>query len=95
MVHLQECVARGKTAGPFATDPLPNFVCSPVGVVPKKTDKLRIIHHLSAPEGHSVNDGILKEDFSLQYVTVDYAIANIMRLGRGTLLAKFDIRWAF
>ena len=47
------------------------------------------------PEGLSVNDGITKEDFSLQYVRVDDAIARIMQLGRGTLLAKFDIRRAF
>ena len=54
-----------------------------------------MIHHLSAPEGTSVNDGITKEEYSLKYITIDNAISKIMRLGRGTLLAKFDIRRAF
>ena len=93
--HLRDCTSRGETAGPFSSPPLLNFVASPLGTVPKKPDKLRLIHHLSAPEGLSVNDGITKEDFSLQYVKVDDAIARIMQLGRGTLLAKFDIRRAF
>lgn len=93
--HLQACVAKGETAGPFSSPPFPNFMASGVGVVPKKSGKLRLIHHLSAPAGRSVNDGINKDDFSLQYVTVDDAIAIIMRLGRGTQLAKMDIRNAF
>ena len=93
--HLRDCTNRSETAGPFSSPPLLNFVASPLGTVPKKPDKLRLIHHLSAPEGLSVNDGITKEDFSLQYVKVDDAIARIMQLGRGTLLAKFDIRRAF
>ena len=69
--------------------------CSGVGVVPKKSGKLRLIHHLSAPAGVSVNDGIPKDLYSLQYVTIDDAINMILRLGRGTLLAKIDIRNAF
>ena len=69
--------------------------CSGVGVVPKKSGKLRLIHHLSAPAGVSVNDGIPKDLCSLQYVTIDDAINMILRLGRGTLLAKIDIRNAF
>ena len=93
--HLRECIERGETAGPFSEPPLPNFVTSPIGLVPKKNGKFRLIHHLSAPAGESVNDGIPKEDFSLKYIKVDDAIERIMRLGRGALLAKFDIRRAF
>ena len=69
--------------------------CSGVGVVPKKSGKLRLIHHLSVPAGVSVNDGIPKDLYSLRYVTIDDAINMILRLGRGTLLAKIDIRNAF
>ena len=68
---------------------------SGLGVVPKKSGKLRLIHHLSAPYEQSINDGIPKEDYSLHYVTVDDTIPIIMRLGRGCLLAKTDIRNAF
>ena len=51
---------------------------SGVGVVPKKSGKLRLIHHLSSPSGRSVNDGIPKADFSLHYVTIDNAISAIL-----------------
>ena len=40
---------------------------------------------------HSVNDGILKPPFSVQYVTVDSFIEGIMARGRGTLMANFDV----
>ena len=45
--------------------------------------------------GPSVNDGILKELCSLKYITIDDAIGYIVRMGRGTHLAKIDIRSAF
>ena len=93
--HLLSSVAAGHTAGPFNSPPFPKMVCSGVGVVPKKSGKLRLIHHLSAPSGVSVNDGIPKELYSLHYVTIDNAIEMIMRLGKGALLAKIDIRHAF
>ena len=43
----------------------------------------------------SVNDGIPKAPFSIQYVTVDSFINGIMPRGRGTLLAKFDVASAY
>ena len=70
--------------------------CSPFGVIPKKNKpgKFRIILNLSAPENRSVNDGISKELASLSYVTVDEVAETVQRLGRGTLMAKMDIRQA-
>ena len=50
---------------------------------------------LSAPHGHSVNDGIAKELCSLHYSSVDEAAAKVAELGTGTLLAKMDIRHAY
>ena len=44
--------------------------------------------NLSAPAGDSINDYIEPLDFSLQYSTIDDAIAICHRLGRGAL-----IRW--
>ena len=93
--HLATSVSAGQTAGPFNQPPFRDFVCSGVGVVPKKSGKLRLIHHLSAPRGTSINDGIPKELYSLHYITVDHAIDIILRLGKGCLLAKLDIRNAF
>ena len=71
--------------------------CSPFGVIPKRNrpNKWRLIVDLSAPHGHSVNDGILKELSSLSYVSVDEVVAGILQRGRGTLMAKMDIRHAY
>ena len=53
--------------GPFATPPIHNLQCSGVGAIPKKgSNKWRMIRHLSAPHGRSINDFISKEDYTLQ-----------------------------
>ena len=49
---LQRELSLHRIAGPFNQPPFSNFVCSPIGVVPKKTlGDFRIIHHLSFPHG--------------------------------------------
>lgn len=86
----------GRIAGPFSHLPLPNFRVSPIGVVPKKApSQYRLIHHLSFPEGSSVNDGISKEFASVQYSSVDDAIKLIKKAGTSCFLAKTDIKSAF
>ena len=57
--------------------------------------KWRLITDLSFPKGESVNDGIGSEVCSVSYATVDYAVRCIKTLGRGALLAKFDITNAY
>ena len=59
---------KGRVAGPFLISPIPNLHVSRFGVIPKKHQpgKWRVILDLSSPLGHSVNDGILKEPFSVQ-----------------------------
>ena len=71
--------------------------CSPFGVIPKKhkPDAWRLIVDLSHPENHSVNDGINKELCSLSYVSLDDVITCIILTGKGTLLAKMDIKQAY
>ena len=72
-----------RIAGPFSNPPFPNFVCSPLGVCPKKKPgTFRLIHHLSFPEGQSVNDGISEYASSVQYTTLSHAISQIKKLGR-------------
>ena len=70
---------------------------SPLGVIPKKgkVDQWRLIMDLSAPLGSSVNDGISRELCSFHYVTVDTAAAQMYARGRGSLLAKMDIKQAY
>ncbi len=92
--YLSNEVAKVRVAGPFATLPFPHLQCSPFGVIPKKgpPGKWRLILNLSSPNQHSVNDGIPKDLFSLQYISVDDAIG-ILR--PGALMAKFDVESAY
>lgn len=71
--------------------------CSPFGVIPKRNrpNKWRLIVHLSAPEGESVNDGISKDLSSLSYVKVDDVVCRVLKLGKGALMAKLDIKQAY
>ncbi len=74
-----------------------NIHVSPFGVIPKKSnpDKWRLILDLSSPAGHSVNDGIGKELSSLKYVSVDDVVSRVLKVGKGALLAKMDIKQAY
>ena len=86
----------GRMAGPFTSPPLKNFRTSPIGVVPKKdSDKFRTITDLSSPKGSSINDFISDSESSVQFDTFDKAVDIVAKLGRGTLLAKIDIKSAF
>ena len=49
----------------------------------------------SPPHGESVNDGIAKELCSLSYVMVDDIATRVLKLGRGVLVAKFDLKAAY
>ena len=71
--------------------------CSPFGVIPKRNrpNKWRLIVDLSAPQGHSVNDGISKELATLSYVSVDEVVEGILQHGKCTMMAKMDIRQAY
>ncbi|KAJ1103598.1 hypothetical protein NDU88_001019 [Pleurodeles waltl] len=93
---LEKERALGRLAGPFRCPPLSGFVCSPLGVVPKKEPgQFRLIHNLSAPQGSSVNDAIDPQLCSVRYASVDNAVDKVRALGRGSLLAKTDIESAF
>ena len=86
----------GRVLGPFKHPPFDNFRVSPLGVIPKKQPgKYRMIHHLSFPHGGSVNDFIPSESCSVHYASVDDAVRDIKKLGKGCTLAKTDVRSAF
>ena len=76
---------------------LPSLHISRFGVISKNNQpgKWRLILDLSSPEGQSVNDGIPKPPFRVEYVSVDAFIDGIMTLGRGTLMAKFSVASAY
>ena len=56
---------------------------------------MELILDLFSPSGHSVNNGIPKDQFSLQYVTMNTAIQKLVKLGPGAFMAKFDVKAAY
>ena len=58
---LDKEIDLGRIVGPFDTRPFSVFHISPLGLIPKKLPgEFRLIHHLSFPEGHSINSRIPK-----------------------------------
>ena len=95
-LKIDKELANHRLAGPFYSPPFNEFHVSPLGVVPKKSPgEFRMIHHLSFPNGASVNDGILPENTSVYYATIEDAIGLVKRNGKGCFLAKTDIKNAF
>ena len=86
--YLHRELAKGRIAGPFSSPLLPRLHISCFGVIPKKHQpgKWRLILNLFSPDGHSVNDGIRKDPFTVQYMKVDDTIDGIMSLGRALCL---------
>lgn len=93
-IHTE--IALNRIAGPFSFPPFANLQISPLGLVPKKAPgEYRLIHHLSFPDGASINDGIDAADKSVHYETLDDAIFQINNFGPGALLSKTDLESAF
>lgn len=93
---IQQEVRRGHTAGPFLSPPFQPFRCNPLGARPKPDGQVRLILDLSQPDGGSVNDFIDRSCYSLQYVTIDHAVAAIFEAGpHRVLMAKADLKHAF
>ncbi|KAJ1115718.1 hypothetical protein NDU88_003940 [Pleurodeles waltl] len=92
---IKKEIELGRVEGPLHTAPC-ELIISPLGVVPKKeAGKFRLIHHLSYPEGGSVNDGIDPAHCAVGYASVDDAVDLLRATGRGALMAKADIEAAF
>ena len=92
---IQAEIIAGRVAGPFKLPPLSNLNISPLGLIPKKDGKFRLIHNLSYPPGNCVNEGIPEQFCTVQYQTLDHAIQIIQSLGREVYVAKADIQDAF
>ena len=93
---LKKEISLGRIAGPFMHPPFEPFHVSPLGLVPKKKpNAYRMIHHLSYPEGNSVNDFIPAEYTSVRYSTIAEAIDDIIATEEPVYLAKIDVLDAF
>ena len=87
----------GRIIGPYDIPPVGhNYRISPLGVVPKKqAGQFRLIHHLSYPQGFSINDSIPPELSSVSYATIQDAIAFIQSSTSSVFMAKLDVESAF
>ena len=94
--YIEKEKAAGRIIGPFQNPPFDKYHLSPLGVVPKKdSGKYRIIHHLSYPEGDSINDFISQDNTRVNYASVEDAIKLVKQAGRCAYMAKTDIKSAF
>ena len=94
-LELSKEMAAGRVPDPFMDKPIVNLRVSGLGTAPKKNGKWRVILHLSAPYGSSVNDEISREEFSLHYSIADDAVRLLLKRGVGSLMAKVDLKSAF
>ena len=93
---IKKEIEAGRVGGPFHERPLPNLIVSPIGLVPKKAPgEYRMIHHLSYPQGQSVNDFIDQQVCTVQYTSFDEAVKMVQELGQNCKLFKTDIRNAY
>ena len=90
-------ISAGRVAGPFKEKPFTDAVISPLSLREKKTPgEYRLIHDLSFPYDHtSINSCILDDNRTVHYQSVNDAIDLILKFGRGSYLAKTDIKSAF
>ena len=88
-------LAAGKLLGPFVTPPFSSYIVSPLGAFLKRDGrKIRLIHDLSYPSEGSVNASIDPESYSLQYSSVDSAVAACRSLP-APYLSNIDLKDAY
>ena len=94
--YLVEESVTGRVIGPLPRETLLDIHISRFGLIPKKSPgEWRLIVDLSSPDGRSVNDGVYEHLCSLKYISVEDALQVVLSLGRGSLLAKIDIKKAY
>jgi hypothetical protein len=91
---LQAEILAGRMAGPFEAKPFPSTWVSPLGLVPKSDGGVRMITHLSFPEGKSPNDQI-PDNLPCPLSSFDEAAAMVAQQGNNTWMAKIDVKGAF
>ena len=95
--YLEKETEAGNILGPFPEVSAPKTHINRFGVILKKYQpgKWRLITDLSFPEGGSINDGINPSLCSMAYIMVDQVAARAISLGKGSLLAKIDLKSAY
>jgi hypothetical protein len=67
------------------------YIALPLGLAPKPDGSWRIIHHLSSPSGHSVNDYMPQAWGTLTYTRFDNTVAVVQTCGPGAILIERDL----
>ena len=95
--YIREEVEAGHIIGTLSDELKGQVQISRFGVIPKphQQGKWHLITYLSSPKGSSVNDGVDSKLCPLTYASVDEAVSQIKLIGRGAMLAKFDIASAY
>ena len=94
--YLAEECSLGRVIGPLDPNQFPQVHVSRFGLIPKgSTGKWRLIVDLSSPQGLSVNDGVDEVLSTLTYVVIEDAMRGISARGRGSIMAKVDIKSAY
>ncbi|CAC5420125.1 unnamed protein product [Mytilus coruscus] len=92
---LNKETTLGRMSGPFKNMPISTLRTSPIGMVNKSDWSLRLIMHLSFPNGCSVNDFVDPNETSVKYTSFDEVIDMVSSLGKGARLGVQDIKSAF
>jgi hypothetical protein len=95
--YIRKQVESGNILGPFSRETAPKVHINRMGAIPKRHQpgKWRIITDLSHPEGRSVNASIDHDCCTMSYITVDQIARAALKLGKGTMIAKIDIKSAY
>ncbi len=86
-------VEKGRVCGPYDELPFQNYVCSPLGLVPKagQIGKYRLIFNLSAGIPYSINEQTPAAFKTTRYHNLDEAIALTHDCGVNAKLGKSDL----
>ncbi len=89
--QVWNALQAGTILGPFPKHLAPKVHTNRFGVILKnhQPNKWRLITDLSHPD---INDAIDPDLCSLSYVTVDEVARTAMALGKGSMIAKIDIK---
>ena len=95
---LVEGVQKGCMLGPFTKEqvPIADLHCSPLGAIPKGTDGIRPIFHLSYPRsGVSINSEISDANKTVVYTSFRDVVKLVLRIGRNGYLWICDAEDAY
>jgi len=94
--EINSLLSEGHIHGPFESLLLANFHCLPLGTaICKHDNKCHVFNHYSWPKGASVNDGTHDIEGAIHYDSFQSAVEALHESGKGSLLAKLDLKDAY